>query len=155
MSTYNTPVNHHPGKIACNPCCARIASRMQIQGKPLPKPLLLSIRLTAPLLFVLGGACAVIGQQNHDHLSVATALCLIVSSAGLIAHDLTQGRYRRDRDVLVHVAANPGVTAEQIASSLKIADRAVVAVLARLVGDGLVVQADEDSPARGSYRLVG
>lgn len=111
-----------------------------------------SVRLTPLLLFTFGAAYALIGQQRHDYLSVATALCLCVSAAGLFSEDLIHSGYRRDRAVLVHVAAHPGAQPAQIARALGVAETAVVVSLVRLAEDGRV---EEGTPESCSYRLAG
>ncbi|MFI5980522.1 hypothetical protein ACIBEA_06555 [Streptomyces sp. NPDC051555] len=130
------------------------ATQLPIQGSALTKPFLLTFALTSPLLFVLGSASAVIGQHRHDHLSVATALCLCVSLAGLIGWELSEVGYRRDPAVFLHIAAYPRVTPEQIARALGIADKVVAASLVRLVEGGALVRVGESTSAEGNYRLA-
>lgn len=127
-----------------------------LQEAPLSNTVLRSLRLTSPLLFTLGAAYAVAGQQRNDHSAVATALCLTVCAAGLFAEDLLQDGYRRDRVVLAYVAAHPGATARQAARALDTAEKVVGRCLSRLVEDGLIVLNDEAAaPDLPSYRLQG
>ncbi|MFI8105312.1 MarR family transcriptional regulator [Streptomyces sp. NPDC086023] len=124
-------------------------------GGPLPKSVLLSLRLTAPLLFTLGAVCAWTAQRHVDYDGIATALCLCVCAAGLFAEDLLQDGYRRARSVLAHVAVHPGVNARQAARAVGVSEKVVTRSLDRLVRDGIVIVGDgaEGRPPRG-YRLA-
>ncbi|WP_405479275.1 MarR family transcriptional regulator [Streptomyces anulatus] len=80
---------------------------------------------------------------------------MCASAAGLFGEDLLQRDYRRDRVVLVHVAAHPGSTTRQVALALGIPERAVVRNLDRLADDGLLVLVvDGETPTLRSYRLA-
>ncbi|MEU9958588.1 hypothetical protein [Streptomyces sp. NPDC050982] len=80
--------------------------------------MLRSLHFTAPILFTLGALNAFTAQQRQDHAPLATALCLCICVAGLLAGDLLQHAFRRDRVVLAHVAVHPGAAARHIARAL-------------------------------------
>ncbi|NEB88907.1 MarR family transcriptional regulator [Streptomyces anulatus] len=114
-----------------------------------------SARFTSPVLFALGALSAWSGQAAGDYGSVSAGLCVCACAAGLFGEDLLQRDYRRDRVVLVHVAAHPGSTTRQVAVALGIPERAVTRNLDRLADEGLLVLVvDGETPALRSYRLA-
>ncbi|WP_227026006.1 winged helix-turn-helix domain-containing protein [Streptomyces fodineus] len=94
-------------------------------------------------------------QQSEDYGSLSTALCLCVCAAGLFGEDLLQSGYRRDREVLAHIAGRPGATTRQVARAVGVSERVAARNLDRLTDDGLLVLiADGVPPALRSYRLA-
>ncbi|MGW0998373.1 winged helix-turn-helix transcriptional regulator [Streptomyces sp. NPDC002523] len=94
-------------------------------------------------------------QQAQDYGSLSTALCLCVCAAGLFGEDLLQRGYRRDREVIAHVAKHPGSSTSHVARAVGVSERAVAQNLDRLTADGLLVLvADGETPALRSYRLA-
>lgn len=94
-------------------------------------------------------------QRAEDYGSLSTALRLCVCAAGLFGEDLLQRGYRRDRAVLAHVAAHPGVATRHVARAVGAPEHVVVRNLDRLTGDGLLaLVAGGATPALRSYRLA-
>ncbi|MFF1558201.1 MarR family transcriptional regulator [Streptomyces sp. NPDC058279] len=121
----------------------------------LPNTTLLSLRLTAPLLFALGSTCAFFAQLHRDYAAIAVSLCLCVCAAALLAEDLLQESYRRDRAVLVYVASHPGAIPGQASRALGITKRRATRDSARLTRDGLLFLVEEVAdPLFCSYRLA-
>ena len=117
--------------------------------------MLLSLRFSAPTLFLLGCLNAWTAYLQRSGGGLATALCLCVCAAGLCAEDLLQRDHRRDREVLVRVAAHPGATARYVANAAGAPERVIARSLARLTEDGLLVLvADDTTPALRTYRLA-
>ncbi|WP_338149726.1 winged helix-turn-helix transcriptional regulator [Streptomyces nigrescens] len=63
--------------------------------------------------------------------------------------------YRRDREVLAHIAVHPGAATRHVARAVGASERVVARNLDRLAADGLlVVVSDGATPALRSYRLA-
>ncbi|MFD7016688.1 winged helix-turn-helix transcriptional regulator [Streptomyces sp. NPDC059928] len=94
-------------------------------------------------------------QRTEDYASLSTALCLCACAAGLFGEDLLQRGYRRDREVLAHIAVHPGAATRHVARAVGASERGVARNLDRLTDDGLLaLVADDVSPALRSYRLA-
>ncbi|MDO0936625.1 MarR family transcriptional regulator [Streptomyces sp. DG2A-72] len=86
---------------------------------------------------------------------MATALCLCVCAAGLLAEDLLQRDFRRDRAVLAHVAVHPGAATRHIARALGARERVVERSLSRLTEERLLMlETDGVTPALRVYRVA-
>ncbi|MET9374081.1 MarR family transcriptional regulator [Streptomyces sp. NPDC002992] len=114
----------------------------------LSKPMLRSLRVTSPLLFVVGAMNAVTAQIEGNRGALATALCLCVCAAGLFTEDLLQQDLRRDPRVLAYVAAHPNVSLARAAGDLDLPLQKVEVSLARLVAAGLLVHTGEEERVR-------
>lgn len=133
---------------------ARCPVRLSKEGL-LPNATLLSLRLTAPLLFALGSACAFFAQLHRDYAAIAVSLCLCVCAAALFVEDLLQERYRRDRAALVYVASHPGAMPRRAFRALGITERRAARDFARPTHDGLLLLVDEDADrVFSAYRLA-
>ncbi|AWN30069.1 hypothetical protein DKG71_31385 [Streptomyces sp. NEAU-S7GS2] len=103
----------------------------------------------------LGALNAWTAQQRDDYGALSTAPCLCVCAAGLFGEDLVQRGYRRDREVLAHIAVHPGAATRHAARAVGASERVVARNLDRLAADGLlVVVSDGATPALRSYRLA-
>lgn len=92
--------------------------------------------------------------MSGDYGVVSTGLCVCVCAAGLFGEDLLQRSYRRERAVLVHIAAHPGGTRRQVARAVSVPECRIARNLNRLVDGLLVLVADGTSPTLRSYRLA-
>jgi hypothetical protein len=121
----------------------------------LSNPAIRSARFTAPVLLALGAMNAWSAQGREDYGALSTALCLCVCAVGLFGEDLLQRGYRRDREVLAHIAVHPGAATRHVAQAVGTSERAVARNLDRLTSDGLLMLVtDGATAALRSYRLA-